>query len=588
MPMTAEKLREAGEKLRAILKDLRESPENVGARLGARFDEARCFVLWFMLANFFSSKDEKQARATITDGPRDKGADAILIDDESRKVFVVQAKYHQPPLASQLEPANHLELFSNLRQKMVGATESEMGRYFQNANPIAAQKLQDAWHAINDRGYALNMQFVTCGRVNHLEAQRFEQDQYAPGTIVDGREIAHLVHDYEQDSAPPVRELRLEIVGGNIFRHKDARVCTGTWVFPMRGDKVGELYRDTGVRIFAANIRGYLDSQTSANREMEKTLEMEAEKFFYLNNGITISCDKIDEREIGQNVLILQRPQIINGQQTTRTLANSKFAGKSKNALVLVRVFESPVEDLVSSVVRGVNNQNPIKVGDLISNDDRQRDLERKLRRMGIGYGRKRESRTELKKRLLNMIPGFRKIFTKEDFAKAVAGCDLDPIVIRAGLDNLFRKEKYEIVFPSDDPYYYMPRCFMLEAVGRCSRGKPKWAYAKWLALRFMWRKFSPVIASGNSNTQAFCDLWMSRNVSLEYSLESAVKMVFVEIIRFYGKESGKKDISVFFKSTPNMVENFDKFWRSQVKPNKIKKFNDCLQTVRQTLRGRD
>ena len=586
--MTAEKMHEAGEKLRAILKDLRESPENVGARAGARFDEARCFVLWFMLANFFASKDEKEARATITDGPRDKGADAVLIDDELRKVFVVQAKYHQPPLVSQQEPANHLDLFSNLRQKMVGATESEMGAYLQNANPIAAEKLQSAWRAINDRGYALSMQFVTCGRVSHPETQRFEKDRCAPGKVVDGREIAHLVYDYERDSAPPVRELRLEMAGGNHFRHKDMRVGTGTWIFPMRGDKVGELYRDTGVRIFAANIRGYLDSKTSANREMEKTLETEAEKFFYLNNGVTISCDKINDREIDQNVLILQRPQIINGQQTTRTLANSKFADKSRDALVLVRVFESPIEGLVSSVVRGVNNQNPIKVGDLISNDDRQLDLERKLRRMGIGYGRKRESRRELKKRLLGMIPGFRKIFTKEDFAKAVAGCDLDPTVIRAGLDNLFRNEKYESVFPSNDPYYYMPRCFMLEAIGKCSRGQPKWAYAKWLALRFMWRKFSPVISSGNRNTRAFCDLWMSGDLSLAYSLERAVKMVFVEIIRFYGKESGKKDISVFFKSTPNMVENFDKFWRSQVKENKINNFNDCLQRVKQTLAGRD
>ena len=26
-----------------------------------------------------------------------------------------------------------------------------------------------------------------------------------------------------------------------------------------------------------------------------------------------------------------------------------------------------------------------------------------------------------------------------------------------------------------------MPRCFMLEAISKCSRKKPKWAYAKWL-----------------------------------------------------------------------------------------------------------
>ena len=61
---------------------------------------------------------------------------------------------------------------------------------------------------------------------------------------------------------------------------------------------------------------------TGDNRGMEATLQKEPEYFWYYNNGITIVCDEAkQESSRGRQILRVTNPQVINGQQTTRTLA---------------------------------------------------------------------------------------------------------------------------------------------------------------------------------------------------------------------------------------------------------------------------
>ena len=93
--MTTEKLRKAEKALKAILKDLREVHTNCPS------SDSWHFVLWFLLANFFSSKNEDDAKDAVIDGAGDKGADAVIIDHKARRVIVVQAKHHKPPFLQQ-------------------------------------------------------------------------------------------------------------------------------------------------------------------------------------------------------------------------------------------------------------------------------------------------------------------------------------------------------------------------------------------------------------------------------------------------------------------------------------------------------
>lgn len=117
--------------------------------------------------------------------------------------------------------------------------------------------------------------------------------------------------------------------------------------------------------MFARNIRGFLGS-TEINKGMRHTLKREPDKFWYYNNGITIVCDGAERiQEPGKALLRIVNPQIINGQQTTRVLAETP----SSSATVLVRVTAFPREtsegemvfgQMVESVVAATNRQNPI------------------------------------------------------------------------------------------------------------------------------------------------------------------------------------------------------------------------------------
>ncbi len=101
---------------------------------------------------------------------------------------------------------------------------------------------------------------------------------------------------------------------------------------------------------------------------MESTLKREPERFFYYNNGITILCD--DAKKIsaqGKDILRVSNPQVINGQQTTRTLA--RRIEQARKSSVIVRVIQVPRDEsngddyfdtLVSQIVEGTNWQNAI------------------------------------------------------------------------------------------------------------------------------------------------------------------------------------------------------------------------------------
>ena len=74
---------------------------------------------------------------------------------------------------------------------------------------------------------------------------------------------------------------------------------------------------------------------------MEATLDTQSQYFWYYNNGITMVCDQAEHaRSNGRDILRVTNPQIINGQQTTRTLHRKGV--KAAKASVIVRVIRVP------------------------------------------------------------------------------------------------------------------------------------------------------------------------------------------------------------------------------------------------------
>lgn len=554
--------------LRREIADYRERYPKLG--------DDELFVLWFLRA--FVTDDESQAVKALCGGGRDKGVDAVFIDDAARIVFIVQGKYRQK-VGGKGEHRTDVTSFSQLAVDLGAAEKEGFSRLTRNLSPEVQGKLEQARDRVRKRGYSLHLYYVTLGRCSKNlldEAARIARssDISASFELLDGKRILLLLADYLDGVAPPVPSLDLEIESGGgvrtggVFNRYDGKTDIESWVFAMTDVAIGALFARAGTRLFARNVRGFLGS-TEINRGMEATLEKEPEFFWYYNNGITIVCDDArQESSRGRNILRVTNPQVINGQQTTRTLSNNTRRGPRASALVrVIRVPREPgvrtgrFDTLVSRIVGATNWQNAIRPSDLMSNDRRQIEIERQFRKLNYQYMRKRMTKGEVRR-----AAGVRhlRLVKKEEIAQAVAATELDPSVVREGKERLFEERWYGQVFPTAEPNFYLSRYRLLRLVSWAARGYPERAYAKWLVMHFVWHRLEP-LCRARARADAFRVATEKDFGPLVGPLIRAIDAVYTSSLSMYRRKRGTGrravDVSTFFKRRRLHAE-FEKHWK--------------------------
>ncbi|MBW2031647.1 MAG: AIPR family protein [Deltaproteobacteria bacterium] len=538
-----------------------------------KLSQDELFVLSFLRA--FVTDDEKAAVDSLTGVSGDKGADAILIDDKTKDVFIVQGKFRER-IGGKNEKRSDITSFADIAVRLSGKKD-EFDSLVENSESRVRERLREARERIVKRNYRLQLYYATLGKCSEgLEKEAISivrtAECQAGIEICSDKKIMHLLADYIEGVAPPVPGLDLEMesghgvsVNGTLQRY-DSKTDIESWVFSMSGRAVADIFERSGPRVFARNVRGFLEN-TEVNRSMQETLKHQPEYFWYYNNGITMICDAAEKRSSkGKDILHVDNPQIINGQQTTRTL--HKMIERAPEASVPVRVIRIPreveedhqhFENLVSSIVRATNWQNAIRASDLMSNDRRQIEIERAFRKLRYLYIRKRQSKSEVRS-----IAGANRFFTvtKEEIAQAVAACDLDPATLRLGKERLFEEDYYQFVFPNADPNYYLKRYWLMKCVGKAAKGYPERAYAKWLVLHFMWKQIKGLLKT-KSISNTFRELHENNDDILK-TLRRAINAVFNASLAFYRKKRGKGataiDVSSFFRRR-GLPTEFETFW---------------------------
>lgn len=550
------------------------------------------FVHWFLQA-FLVADPELAARA-VTGISHDKGCDAVFIDDKLEKVFLLQGKYHRgtkPPN----EPRTEVLAFAALSRKLHGA-EKEFRDYLVAIDPIVGQRATEARARLRKRGYELCLYYVTTGKCSaplksEAEAEVAQATGLAIVSILDRSDIFSLLIDYLGGAAPPVPFLDLPIdargiVGSDgVIQRYDPLTKIESWVLTMSGQDIARLYDKAGDRLFARNIRGFL-GDTAINEGMRGTLHTEPHDFWYFNNRITIVCDSARKTaERGTAILRVTNPQIINGQQTTRTLHRSP----SKDASVMVRVISvargqershEEFEALVSKIVAATNWQNAILPSDLRSNDTRQVSLQRDFAKLRYHYVRKRQPKKEAK-RLLGNQHWFR--IKKDELAQLVAACEFDPVTVRSGKEGLFKQPYYDRIFDGRSVREYLSIFWLGRVAKYQGAGIPDRAYAKWHVLHFLWKHIQPVLRS-RGTADAFRFL-CERNKRLA-GLDVAADRLYRAHLDFFkarrGKGPGAVDISHFFYRAHHH-EAFERFWRGSINRHR-KSFSTALTRFRDDL----
>ena len=354
------------------------------------------FVVWFLRA--FVVDDEDTALTAIVGGARDKGVDALHIDHENGVVSVIQGKYRQSTNAGSENRSDVLALAS-LGRALARTEGQEFKALLGEADAAVHTLLEKARDAVQKRAYRLVLYFVTTGKVSNTHREEAVQSlddwEFVSFEVHARNDLVRRMQDYVEGAAPPVPIISLPIHGEQSFNRFDEETRISSWVFTMLGKDLAKIYENNGIRLFQRNIRGYL-GKNDINRGIEYTMEKEPEYFWYFNNGVTIVCDEarqiIDRR---QKLLRVSNAQIINGQQTTRTLAVTN-AGTCTVLVKVIAVSRDSDEDqrryshLVSEIVSATNRQNAIGQVDLKSNDLEQIRLERDLKKLGYRYIRKR------------------------------------------------------------------------------------------------------------------------------------------------------------------------------------------------------
>lgn len=125
---------------------------------------------------------------------------------------------------------------------------------------------------------------------------------------------------------------------------------------------------------------------------MQQRLADDNHMFWYQNNGITMTCDKVDIGPSRRSPKIkLTNVQIVNGGQTSNCLFEAAKENREKVEVIilLVRIIETRSEEVKMSISETTNSQTPINVRDLRSNDRQQRQLEEAFADLGHFYERK-------------------------------------------------------------------------------------------------------------------------------------------------------------------------------------------------------
>lgn len=129
--------------------------------------------------------------------------------------------------------------------------------------------------------------------------------------------------------------------------------------------------------LFSENIRGYLGMRARANQKMFQTIDdpNDAIYFPFLNNGITIICEKLTLPNGPQNnkyVIPTINPVIVNGLQTTRVIYTKykEDPRKVRDIFLNIRLYETDDPDLIDKITDATNTQTPINFRDKVSNKD--------------------------------------------------------------------------------------------------------------------------------------------------------------------------------------------------------------------------
>lgn len=164
----------------------------------------------------------------------------------------------------------------------------------------------------------------------------------------------------------------------------------------VRIEELLALTKAHGKRLIAANLRGYKGS-TDVNDGICKTLTEEPEHFFYLNNGLTAYCERLEVNNVDrgnpeQKRVTMYGFSIVNGAQTLGSIARHAKGnnGRAADGFVSFKVVSlygcADDREFAALITRTTNFQNQITIRDFVAQEEEQMAIAQGLAPSSVHY----------------------------------------------------------------------------------------------------------------------------------------------------------------------------------------------------------
>jgi hypothetical protein len=383
-------------------------------------DESQAFH-HVLLGTLFDLQDD-EIDAAITDDHyrvakgdspgKDRGIDAIHIDERMTPpvIHFFNSKYTADIEKTQsFFPSNELDKISTFLSQLM-ARDSALPS---DINAALHAKVAEIWDQISKT----NPRFVVHFASNYTEGLTVEEEQRLRSSLKVYSDFTCEFHTQSSLANKLARRGRIEVNGKfkaihkNLFEksagdiralivHVEAEqlirlLCDNA---ALRSDVSADMKGLKNVCIsedaFDDNVRVYLRQGSKVNRNIKATvLSAENARFFYFNNGITVTCDRFKYPTSQSSPIIeLENAQVVNGGQTIHALfeAYNEKPASIEPVELLCRIYETKDAVLSSRIAETTNSQTPVKTRDIRSIDIFQIKLEKEFEALGLYYERKR------------------------------------------------------------------------------------------------------------------------------------------------------------------------------------------------------
>ena len=311
-------------------------------------EKGKNFLQWILTRVFEATEDD--AADAIVDGANDLGIDAYLpVDFSDNTVRLFQSKYGT---------SHSLEAIAKFKEDAKRLLSKDVTKM----RPELAQLVTK----IKEKNLKIKCCYVTDQKVDY-------QDELVE--IIDEEKIIQNLWDrIKKPAAGKKSSIKLE----RMLRHEN----TILGILKLR--ELTEFVSKNKEYVFESNIRQWMQFKTTVNKGLRETLQTNPAKFFFYNNGITIVVS--DFTDLGENMIELFAPQIVNGAQTSNSILDHSKRTKNMDGSMTVTIIKADDEQEQNNITKYRNSQNSVRGKDLVSLMDFHKSIKSQLKNCGYFY----------------------------------------------------------------------------------------------------------------------------------------------------------------------------------------------------------